>query len=199
MNTRFASPTTFGSKSFLSIVLAFASLVAATACTSSTEDAATAADAPSDSQAEDLKKNKGKKKKISCESVFGSCVGLHPAACAGGTWADANTVSCGGGLGVGCCVMPSPPPPPPPPPPSECPELVPPAPGFCPAGQTVPVYSQETGCLVGFDCVPQAQTACEAKGGQCVGLAPTSCPSGHWGDATTHGCGGGIGVGCCLP
>ena len=194
MKTRFSSPLfAFASRGLFG--LALLALVPVVACTSPVEDPASDDDA-SDSEAQDLKK-KPKTKKTSCESVFGTCVGLSPSACVGGTWADARTVTCGGGIGVGCCVKPTPPPPPPPP--SECPELVPPAPGFCPGGQTVAVHDPETGCLVGFDCVQNAQTACEARGGQCVGLAPQSCPSGHWGPIDTHGCGPGIGVGCCLP
>ena len=83
--------------------------------------------------------------------------------------------------------------------PAECPELSPPAPGFCTGGSVVPRYDSSTGCLSGFDCLPGATNACTAAGGTCVGLAPASCAAGHWADATTHSCGTGIGVGCCLP
>jgi hypothetical protein len=163
-------------------------------------------------------------KKQTCASVGGGCVGLSPSSCAGGHWADASKVSCGGGLGVGCCISCPVLSPPSPtfcpdgkivpikgangciggydcvkPTPADCPELTPPAPGFCPGGSIVPRKDASSGCLVGFDCIPAPTNACTAAGGTCVGLAPSSCPSGHWGDATTHSCGGGIGVGCCLP
>jgi len=41
------------------------------------------------------------------------------------------------------------------------------------------------------------QNTCASAGGTCVGISPTSCASGAWGDPS--GCGDGIGVGCCLP
>lgn len=192
MTPRFSPlPAAFASLLFL---VPLASLTAA--CTSSTDDEASPADETTSEQSDDLKKSKKKKPKLACAAVFGECVGLSPSSCVGGTWADASLVTCGGGIGVGCCVKPTPPPPPPP---SECPELIPPAPGFCTDGHTQPIHNPTTGCLVGFECIHDAQNACAANGGQCVGLAPSACPSGHWGDAATHGCGGGIGVGCCLP
>ena len=41
---------------------------------------------------------------------------------------------------------------------------------------------------------------CAEAGGVCVGLAPSSCPSGnHWGDGHVYPCGPGIGLACCLP
>jgi hypothetical protein len=83
--------------------------------------------------------------------------------------------------------------------PADCPELVQPPPGFCTNGTLVPRKDASTGCTTGFDCVPPATNACVAAGGTCVGLSPSSCAAGHWADATTHSCGGGIGVGCCLP
>ena len=163
-------------------------------------------------------------KKQSCASVGGACVGLAPSSCADGHWADASKVSCGGGVGVACCI--SCPVLSPPAPgfcpdgkivpiknangctggfdcvkttPADCPELVQPPPGFCPGGSVVPHKNASTGCVDGYDCVPPAGNACTAAGGTCVGLAPSSCASGHWGDASTHSCGGGLGVGCCLP
>lgn len=208
----------------------FTALVLAAGCSSSVEPAGDDTNA-SDSE---IKSNP----KLACADVGGQCVGIHYQACQGGTWADANAVTCGGGIGVGCCVKPQVPPPPPPPPPSQCeekggrctglsptscpegffadastfscgggigvgccwscPTLSPPAPGFCPNG-TVKARKDEAGCVRGFDCVQPTQTECEAKGGQCVGLSPSSCASGNWADASTHSCGGGIGVGCCLP
>jgi hypothetical protein len=162
-------------------------------------------------------------KKKSCAAVGGSCVGLSPSSCTGGYFADAAKVSCGAGVGAACCVacpvlsapapgfctggtivskkdengcatgfdceMP----------PQECPELSPPAPGFCTGGTVVARKDPKTGCTTGFDCIPGPGNACTAAGGTCVGLSPAACPGGQWGDASTHSCGGGIGVGCCLP
>lgn len=118
-----------------------------------------------------------------CEAKGGTCVGLSPAACEEGFFADASTHACGGGIGVGCCIA--------------CPVLSPPAPGFCPDGVVEP-RTDESGCVRGFDCKPAPATACEAKGGACVALTPSSCQNGTWADATTHPCGGGLGVGCCI-
>ncbi len=39
-----------------------------------------------------------------CEAAGGSCVALYPGSCADGVVGDANTYSCGGGLGVECCL-----------------------------------------------------------------------------------------------
>jgi hypothetical protein len=39
-----------------------------------------------------------------CELAGGSCVPLYPGSCTGGTVGDARTYSCGGGLGVECCL-----------------------------------------------------------------------------------------------
>lgn len=171
--------------------------------------------------------------KASCASVGGTCVGVTPTACASGLWADATDVSCGPGVGVGCCLG-SPPPPPPPGPTAceqgggqcvaltptscasgwlsdatthscggglgvaccmQCPEPNPPVP--CPNG-TIEANKDAHGCTTGFTCKPPSN-ACAAAGGTCVGISPSSCPSGRWADASTHPCGTGIGVGCCLP
>lgn len=121
-----------------------------------------------------------------CKDLGGSCVAIYPGACPSGQWGDANT--CGGGLGVGCCLDPS----------TTCPTLSPPSPNFCPNGTTKPRIDAD-GCTRGYDCIPNPANACEAAGGQCVGLSPSSCANGQWADATTHSCGGGIGVGCCIP
>ena len=55
----------------------------------------------------------------------------------------------------------------------------------------------------GYDgvCAYECQTinACEAAGGECVGLAPDTCDNGIVGDATEFSCGDAIGVQCCLP
>jgi hypothetical protein len=43
-----------------------------------------------------------------------------------------------------------------------------------------------------------APQSCASAGGQCVGVSATiACP--RWGDPNQYSCGGGIGVGCCLP
>lgn len=76
-----------------------------------------------------------------------------------------------------------------------CPQLSPPAPSFCDGGPVAALYDA-SGCVVGYQCAP---IACSAGGGQCVGLSPSSCPNGHFGDATKYSCGPGIGVACCLP
>lgn len=210
--------------SFLLFALALAA-----GCSSSTDR--------DDAASTDSELAKDSSSKLACADVGGRCVGLHYLACQGGTWADANAVTCGGGIGVGCCVIPHPPPPPPPPAqtqceskggrctglsPSACPEgffadasdlscgsgigvgccwacpaLSPPSPDFCPNGTTKP-RKDEAGCVRGYDCVQPTPTDCEAKGGECVGLSPSSCAGGTWADAATHSCGPGIGAGCCL-
>lgn len=138
-------------RSFSSFLLSIA-LLAPLAVACSSADASN--DGEQGSNESDIKQ--GKNKKATCESVFGQCVGISPSSCVGGSWADANAVTCGGGIGVGCCVKPTPPPPPP-------------------------------------------ANNCTNAGGKCVGLSPSSCTDGRWGDATTFSCGGGLGVGCCLP
>jgi hypothetical protein len=76
-----------------------------------------------------------------------------------------------------------------------CPTLSPPAPSFCDGGPYAARYSPG-GCIIGYACAP---VACADAGGTCVGLAPGSCPSNRYGDASKYSCGGGIGTGCCLP
>ena len=78
---------------------------------------------------------------------------------------------------------------------ATCPTLSPPAPGFCDGATPVPKYDANA-CIVGYGCAP---LDCASAGGQCVGLAPGSCPGNKFGDATKYSCGGGLGVGCCLP
>jgi hypothetical protein len=198
------------------------------ACSGATADPAPGAD-PTSTDGEgsaasvDADIKSGKKK--ACASVGGTCVGLSPSSCGGGHFADASKVSCGPGVGVACCVS-CPALTPPAPgfcaggtivghkdangcatapecvlPPSTCPELTPLPPGFCPPDRKiVPVKNKTTGCTVGFECSPApSPTTCEAAGGACVGLTPGSCPAGTWGDASKYTCGGGLGVGCCLP
>jgi len=41
---------------------------------------------------------------VSCTSAGGTCVGLAPGTCPGNKFGDANKYSCGGGLGVACCL-----------------------------------------------------------------------------------------------
>jgi hypothetical protein len=82
---------------------------------------------------------KSAKKKKTCASAGGACVGLSPSSCTDGHWADASKVSCGGGIGVGCCI--------------SCPVLSPPSPSFCPGGKIVP-RKGANGCIGGYDCVP---------------------------------------------
>jgi len=81
-----------------------------------------------------------------------------------------------------------------------CPLLSPPAPGLCPGGTLQPNVSP-SGCVTGYTCLPPPPppppNACVDLGGSCVGISPSSCPSGRWGEAGS--CGSGIGVGCCLP
>lgn len=43
-------------------------------------------------------------KGASCDSAGGSCIALSPGSCAGGSVGDATEYSCGGGLGVECCL-----------------------------------------------------------------------------------------------
>ena len=170
-----------------SLGLALPLLVACVACVACSGNAADEPATETDpTDAVDAEVKAGKKKKQACSAVGGACVGLSPSSCGGGHWADATTITCGGGLGVGCCI--------------SCPVLSPPAPSFCPGGKIVPIQGAN-GCIGGYDCVPTppAPNACVAGGGTCVGLAPGSCASGNWADYTTHSCGSGLGVGCCLP
>lgn len=74
-------------------------LVAACSAASDTDADPAADETPASGEAE-LKS----KKKKTCASIGGSCVGLSPSSCAGGSWADAKQASCGTGIGVGCCV-----------------------------------------------------------------------------------------------
>lgn len=190
------------------------------ACSGSTVDEPAPATDGTDTESVDSEVKSGRKK--SCAAVGGACVGLSPSSCSDGHFADATKVSCGKGIGTACCISCPVLSPPSPsfcpggkivprkgangcpggfdcvaPTPADCPELVQPPPGFCPGGSVVP-RKGANGCTVGFDCV-SSPNACVAGGGKCVGLSPSSCPGGNWADATTHSCGGGLGVGCCLP
>lgn len=76
---------------------------------------------------------------VSCESIGGSCVGLTPSSCSG-SFADASKVSCGGGVGVGCCV--------------SCPDISQPTSSFCSPDTSTPVLDKNatTGCESGYHC-----------------------------------------------
>jgi hypothetical protein len=134
-----------------------------------------------------------------CESAGGSCVALYPGSCKNGTVGDANTYSCGGQLGVECCL-------PNEPTQNACESAggtcVPLVPDACANGTVGDANTYSCGGGLGVECClpPQpTQNACEAAGGSCVALSPGSCPNGTVGDANTYSCGGGLGVECCLP
>ncbi len=117
-----------------------------------------------------------------CTAAGGECRALSlPQAC--DNWGGSQ-YSCGGGVGVGCCLP-------------SCPNLVQPGPGFCTNG-TVVTKTNAAGCMY-YDCVLDAgpaPTACAAGGGICKGLVPGACPAPQsW---SSLSCGGGVGVGCCL-
>ncbi len=78
---------------------------------------------------------------------------------------------------------------------ASCPTLSPPSPSFCDGATPVAKYDSK-GCVVGYGCAP---LDCASAGGQCVAITPTACATGTFGDATKYSCGGGLGVGCCLP
>lgn len=131
----------------------------------------------------------------SCAALGGQCVGLAPASCPSGRWASTSEGSCGDGLGVGCCLP-------------SCPQLSPPAPSFCPDGTITP-RKDASGCIRGYECEAgdagapdggdSGLATCESIGGQCAGLATSSCKGmGRWADMSKVTCGGAIGVGCCV-
>lgn len=76
-----------------------------------------------------------------------------------------------------------------------CPTLSPPSPSFCDGATPVAKYDSNA-CVVGYGCAP---LDCASAGGQCVAITPSACAAGNFGDATKYSCGGGLGVGCCLP
>jgi hypothetical protein len=161
-------------------------------CSSATSDEPIAAEGVDGNEAEetgevDSEVKAAKKKPVSCPTFPPPA----PSFCAGGKIVQVKGAN---GCSAPSCVMPPPPPPPP-----TCPQVAAPAPGFCPGGTVTLRYDASTGCHIGFDCTPAPTNACTAAGGTCVGLAPSSCATGNWGSAATHSCGGGIGVGCCLP
>jgi hypothetical protein len=118
-----------------------------------------------------------------CTAAGGECRALSlPQAC--DNWGSASQYSCGGGVGVGCCLP-------------SCPELVQPGPGYCTNGNIV-TKTNAAGCTY-YDCVLDggpAMNPCVAGGGSCIGLVPSACPAPQsW---SSLSCGGGVGVGCCL-
>ena len=129
-----------------------------------------------------------------CAAAGGECVGVYPGACANGTIAE---YSCGGGVGVMCCL----PGPEPAPEPTACAaaggECVGVYPGACANGT---IGEESCGGGVGvMCCLPApAPTACAAAGGECVAVYPGTCAGGTIGDANDYSCGGGVGVMCCL-
>ncbi|HEY3356566.1 MAG TPA: hypothetical protein VGQ83_25165 [Polyangia bacterium] len=131
-----------------------------------------------------------------CAAAGGTCVGLYPDACANGTVGDANTFSCGGGVGVQCCLPPTPV--------NACAAAggtcVPLVPDACANGSVGDANTFSCGGGLGVQCcLPPTFNACQAAGGSCVALYPGACANGHVGDATQYSCGGGLGVECCLP
>ena len=154
----------------------------------------------------------------SCVAAGGACVPLVPGSCPPpGMIGSAGTYSCGGGLGVECCL------------PGDagtppvdagspdtgvvtcmsaggsCVALVP---GSCPAPRMIGSASMYScGGGLGVECcLPAPATdagtsvTCVSAGGMCVGLFPGACPAPAMvGDARMYTCGGGLGLECCLP
>ena len=148
----------------------------------------------------------------SCTAAGGVCKGIAPGACT--NWRGGEDNGCGSGVGVGCCLdVPTP---------DagndastklscegsggQCVGL---APGACAApNQSGDATIYDCGGGIGVQCClppkvdagADAKLSCTGSGGECVGLAPGSCPAPKSvGDATIYDCGGGIGVMCCLP
>ncbi len=117
-----------------------------------------------------------------CTGAGGTCEALTPANNAScPRWGDASKFSCGGGVGVGCCLQ-------------ACPDLVPPAPGFCSGGNVV-VKKDASDCSY-YTCDMSdggVVNDCTNHGGHCTGLSPSACSN-----FGSYSCGGGVGVGCCL-
>jgi predicted secreted protein len=71
-----------------------------------------------------------------CPSGRGQCVGLSPSGCPDGVFAPADVASCGGGVGVACCV--------------SCPQVVQ---AVCPPDRQLVRASKDIyGCTVGYQC-----------------------------------------------
>lgn len=90
---------------------------------------------------------------VTCDSLGGLCAGLSTSSCKGmGRWADMSKVTCGGAVGVGCCVT--------------CPSLAQPPPDFCGIagdGDPKPITSAVTTCTVGFTCSYQLDETYDGK------------------------------------
>ncbi len=72
-----------------------------------------------------------------CPTGRGQCVGISPTSCPDGVFAPSDVASCGGGIGVGCCV--------------SCPQIV--APNCPPDRPTVKPDKDAYGCTVGAICI----------------------------------------------
>lgn len=71
-----------------------------------------------------------------CPTGRGQCVGIGPSSCPDGVFAPSDVASCGGGIGVGCCV--------------SCPQIVAP---ICPPDRQVVKPDKDVyGCTVGAFC-----------------------------------------------
>lgn len=154
---------------------------------------------------------------VTCEDRFGTCLKPNEQTCLG-EWTPADGAACPTGLS--CCLAaidagspdavdtdtntnadtntdtgPT-----------ECEnnggECVKVEPNSCQNGSwSVPPYACGSPSLA--CCLPAIDAghpiACETAGGSCVAVTPTSCTDGTWGAMQDYTCGGGLGVGCCLP
>lgn len=105
-----------------------------------------------------------------CPSGRGQCVGISPTSCQDGVFAPSEVASCGGGVGVGCCV--------------SCPQIVAP---ICPPDRQVIKPDKDVyGCTVGAFCT-KTFTLGDADSGAIVaakvhdGLAVTLTENGSTG------------------
>jgi len=119
-----------------------------------------------------------------CEAAGGACVALYPGNCADGTIGDANVYSCGGGLGVMCCL------PALPPEPTPCEAAggacVADAPGACQGGTIGDATEYSCGggigvmcCLPDPECTPPDPGQCPIGMCYCgtqVGVDENCCP-----------------------
>jgi eight-cysteine-cluster-containing protein len=67
----------------------------------------------------------------------------------------------------------------------DCPQLMPPAPSFCPSGKVVPRYDADKVCITGYDCVTSCQVA---DCGPAMGMANKLCPDGKTVSGPTGKC-----------
>jgi hypothetical protein len=132
--------------------------------------------------------------RMPCDLAGGSCVALYPGACADGVVGDANDYSCGGGLGVMCCL----------PKPAEnacvaaggsCVGL---APGNCADGVVGDANDYSCGGGLGvMCCLPKP--AGSAEGEMCGGFAGIRCADGLYCKYAEGMCGMGDTSGTCQP